>query len=96
MKLLISDPCPVSSFKGMVWLLTPTGIPCMSSNVNSIFHSIVYISVIYVWDKVETVHWEFVTLISLWKYMLFSDNHACAEGTGVHCCMQQVLCGFRY
>ena len=26
---------------------------------------------------------------------VFCDNHAC-KGSGVHCCSQQVLCGFRY
>ena len=34
-----------------------------------LFHSIVYISVVYVWDKVEPVHCELFTLKSLWKCM---------------------------
>ena len=39
----------------------------MASNVNHLIHSIVYISVIYVWDKVEPVHC--IYHFNLWKCM---------------------------
>ena len=58
----------------------------------------------YVWDKGEPVQCDFISVIYLRKghvskYNIYSvtvcDNHACAEGTGVHCCMQHLLCCFR-
>ena len=47
---------------------------------------IVCISVIYVWDKVEPVHCEFVTITSLEMFFTVIDDNAFVEDTDVLLC----------
>ena len=45
-----------------------------------------YISLIYVWDKVEPVHREFVTITSLEMFFTVTDDHVFVEDTDVLLC----------
>ena len=45
-----------------------------------------YITLIYVWDKVEPVHREFVTITSLEMFFTVTDDHVFVENIDVLLC----------
>ena len=78
----------------MAWILTPTGIPCMASNV-TVSHPCVATSLRFVYGT----RWNPFTVnlspesLPDWK-CFYSLKSYMWRYTGVHCCMYKFLCCF--